>query len=314
MDTFNHESCSRDGYMESGGLGNDPNLAFDFCGYQQCRPDHSFGPLARSVFILHVVVSGKGIFRCQGKEYVIDANHVFLLPPGVETYYTADSKEPWHYCWIAFHGTMASDLVKKAGLSSVHPVIGIRDAAAIEEMILYAMKFPEISTHDFLMRRGMLSLILAKIIEESDSEVRSGTDLYSLSYADYAVRYIQLHFQEKIRISWLAEHIGISRSYLVKVVRESIGMSPQEYLMKVRMEYAAHCINHSDGSIRDVAELCGYDDSLAFSKAFKSYYGISPSECRRRYRYDGYSEESIKQLVENQKKAKDRSADKGEDA
>lgn len=274
-------------------MGNDVKLAFDFCGYEHTRPGQSFGPLARSVCILHVVISGKGILRCHGKTYSIDRNHIFFLPPGVETYYEADMKEPWYYCWIAFHGTLADELVKKAGLTEKHPVIGIHDADGIGQMIRHTVNFPEINAHDFLMRRGMLSLILARVIEESDSETRSGTDLYSLSYADYAVRYIQLHFQEKVRIGKLAEHIGISRSYLVKVMKDNVGMSPQEYLMKVRMEFAAHCIVHSEDSIRDVALRCGYDDSLAFSKAFKSYYGMSPSEARRRYKIEGRQEDEL---------------------
>lgn len=296
------ESQSRDGYMESGGTGNDVKLAFDFCGFEHCRPGQSFGPLARSVYIIHVVMAGKGIFRCKGETHTIGRGQLFFLPPGVETYYEADEKDPWYYCWIAFHGSFAGEFMKKAGLTENHPVIGLRDVDKIGQMIQCTVNFPEVDAHDFLMRRGMLSLILAKIIEESDSELRSGTDLYSLSYADYAVRYIQLHFQEKIRISKLAEHIGISRSYLVKVMKDTVGMSPQEYLMKVRMEFAAHCIVHSDDSIRDVAIRCGYDDSLAFSKAFKAYYGMNPTQARRRYQAEGRPEDELLMAARGRKK------------
>lgn len=300
------ESQSRDGYMESGGTGNDVKLAFDFCGYEHCRPGQSFGPLARSVCIIHVVLGGKGIFRCKGKTYTLDKGHIFFLPPGVETYYEADKQDPWYYAWIAFHGTFAGELMKKAGLTEDHPVIGVRDADKIGQMIRDTVNFPEVDAHDFLMRRGMLSLILAKVIEESDSELQSGTDLYSLSYADYAIRYIQLHFQEKIRIGKLAEHIGISRSYLVKVMKETIGMSPQEYLMKVRMEFAAHCIVHSEDSIRDVALRCGYEDSLAFSKAFKAYYGMNPTEARKKYKIEGQPEDELLMSARDRKKEEEK--------
>jgi YesN/AraC family two-component response regulator len=49
-----------------------------------------------------------------------------------------------------------------------------------------------------------------------------------------------MHFREKIRISQLAEKIGISRSYLTKLMQTHYGLSPQEFLIKVRMENAAH--------------------------------------------------------------------------
>ena len=58
-------------------------------------------------------------------------------------------------------------------------------------------------------------------------------------------------------------------------------MSPQEYLISLRMDHASRQLRHSPDPIRDVAQACGYSDSLAFSKAFKQHFGMSPSEYHR---------------------------------
>jgi AraC family transcriptional regulator of arabinose operon len=94
---------------------------------------------------------------------------------------------------------------------------------------------------------------------------------------------MQMHYREKIKISRLAEKIGISRSYLTKLMQTHYGLSPQEFLIKVRMENAAHFLNHTDDSIREIAADVGYDDALAFSKAFRQYYDVSPSGFRLKY-------------------------------
>ena len=100
------------------------------------------------------------------------------------------------------------------------------------------------------------------------------------SYSEYAVRYINNHFSEKIKIQELARHIGISRSYLVKLVRQETGMSPQEYLITIRMRRAADLLSRSNDPIRSISAECGYDDALAFSKVFKSRFGQNPSDYR----------------------------------
>ena len=123
---------------------------------------------------------------------------------------------------------------------------------------------------------------------ESAGEVGERDGKSTSVYGIYAVEYIQSHFREKIRISELAEHIGVSRGYLVRLIEEEVGMSPQEYLTCVRMGYARQCLEKTDDLIRDVGIECGYEDPLAFSKAFKRKFGVSPSEYRRECREREY--------------------------
>lgn len=272
-------------YKESKAANIRSELALDFCGFERCKPGHSFGPFARSIFIVHAVLEGSGTLQIDGKTYHIGPNQAFLLPPQVETLYWADKKDPWHYCWIGYHGTLAPMVTRKIGLSKENPVIRLNDTELIENLIKNMLRYFEFSMHDRLMRTGLLCTILAHMIEKAAREKDdvSEDDGYELPYHKYAARYMQMHFREKIRISQLAEKIGISRSYLTKLMQTHYGLSPQEFLIKVRMENAAHFLNHTDDSIREIAADVGYDDALAFSKAFRQYYDVSPSGFRLKY-------------------------------
>ncbi len=282
----------RDGYMESGFSDPGVQLAMDFCGIEHCKPGHRFGPLSRSMYIIHVVLEGRGTLRYRGNTYDIGNDQMFLLPPGEETCYSASREEPWHYAWVAFHGTSAEEIVRRIGFSKKKPVISVHNTSVLETFIRQIMQYPEQNTVNRMICTGILYQLLAAMIEENQDENAADLpDQYLLSYAEYAEKYIRIHYREKIRIGQLAQHIGISRSYLVKVMKAAMGLSPQEYLIKIRMEHAAHLLNHTDEPIRDIALGCGYDDSLAFSKAFKQTYKTNPSEFRRKYRDEHMSED-----------------------
>ena len=137
-------------------------------------------------------------------------------------------------------------------------------------------------TPEVLRKLAWYLELLATLIEKRNLNGKNSEK--ESVYSTYAIRYIQTHFKEKIRVQELAEHIGVSRSYLTKLMRKEAGMSPQEYLVSVRMEYARQNLLNTDHMIRDIASDCGYDDALAFSKAFKRKFGISPSEYRNQSR------------------------------
>lgn len=153
----------------------------------------------------------------------------------------------------------------------------------VEEMIRSILEEDGISAEKKLYRYSVLHDALGDLL--ADSEMKDGDPAgHFMSYSEYAARYIRTHFREKIKINDLASHIGISRSYLVRIMRQQTGLSPQAYLIKVRMENAAELLLRSRDTIREIAADSGYDDALAFSKVFKRYFGVSPSEFRDRRR------------------------------
>jgi len=92
-------------------------------------------------------------------------------------------------------------------------------------------------------------------------------------------KYIQLHLAEQINQQVLSERFGLVPSYLSKLFRRYMVLSPTEYIVTLRVEKAKELI-YTNPSIlaKDVAQLVGYSDPLYFSKIFKKTTGISISE------------------------------------
>lgn len=82
----------------------------------------------------------------------------------------------------------------------------------------------------------------------------------------------------------LARALCVSESTLLRLFRRRTGMSPHEYLLRLRLKKAASLLLESDLAVSEVADACGFSDSNYFCRRFRRYAQMSPSEFRRRGR------------------------------
>ena len=74
--------------------------------------------------------------------------------------------------------------------------------------------------------------------------------------------------------------IPFNYDYLRKLFKKEVGVTPLEYMTGMRMKKAETLLlamREQEYSVAEVAEMCGFDDPLYFSRVFKKYYGVSPS-------------------------------------
>lgn len=75
--------------------------------------------------------------------------------------------------------------------------------------------------------------------------------------------------------------------YLRKVFKKEMGMSPLEYMTSLRMKNAERLLSTvwtSGYAIAEIAQMCGFENALYFSRVFKKYYGCSPTQFIKRQR------------------------------
>lgn len=79
----------------------------------------------------------------------------------------------------------------------------------------------------------------------------------------------------------MVDGMGISRTALYNRVKHLTGMSLQNYMNKVRMEFAAELLKTTELPLAEVAKMAGFSSSPYFSTAFKTYMGLTPSQYKR---------------------------------
>ncbi len=93
-----------------------------------------------------------------------------------------------------------------------------------------------------------------------------------------SLEYIHSHLGQKLLIKDIAKAAMLSEFHFLRTFKQCYGLSPNQYLTKVRMEKAANLLRHrSSLSIKEIADQCGYQDLHYFSKTFKKTYGRTPS-------------------------------------
>lgn len=95
------------------------------------------------------------------------------------------------------------------------------------------------------------------------------------------VQYMSEHYHEKLTLKMLAEIGDISPSYLSSIFKEITGTSPINYLMDIRMSRAKTLLLEGT-TVSETAEIVGFSDVHYFSRYFKKYEGIYPTQYRHR--------------------------------
>ena len=254
-------------------------------GWEKCDPSHSFGPAARNHYLFHLCLSGTGTLIADNSKgesitYQIKSGQGFMLFPNQVCTYIADYEIPWEYVWLEFDGLRVKETIEMAGLSIDQPIYKARYKDIAETMkseMLYIVNHKEESPFHLI---GHLYLFIDSLVRScSFAQLNKGNSLRDF-YIKEAISFIEQNFQNAISVEDIAAYCGLNRSYFGKIFHESMGKSPQDFLISYRMTKAAELLKLTDLSITDISNAVGYPNPLHFSRAFKNVYGSSPRQWR----------------------------------
>lgn len=258
------------------------DLTMYSCGKQNCAPSHSYGPAVRDHYLIHYVLDGRGTFQVNKTTYHLEKGNGFLICPNEITYYEADKNNPWTYAWVGFHGLKAESYLKQANLSHDNPIFTYTTDDFIANCFYEMLKSQKLIRGGEFRFLGWLYMFLSQLVECCEhnapflSQKRNRKELY----VEQAVKFIERNYSRKIHIADLAHHIGLDRSYVYSIFKEILHLSPQEFLIRFRMNKACELMKNPDLTIGDISRSIGYEDPLLFSKIFKKINEVSPKEYR----------------------------------
>ena len=255
-------------------------------GRERCAPSHSYGPAARNHYLSHYVISGTGSLMADNSKgetihYTIRSGQGFMIFPHQINTYIADNTLPWEYVWLEFDGLRVKEAVEIAGLSPDHPVYHAAFKDLREQMMdemIYIVQNPDKSPFHLI---GHLFLFMDYLTRSCASIRLSSTGRLRDFYIREALSFIEQNFQNDISVEDIARFCGLNRSYFGKIFKDTVGRSPQDFLMNYRMVKATELLKMTQLSIGDISNAVGYSNQLHFSRAFKNIYGISPRDWRK---------------------------------
>lgn len=247
------------------------SLTIYYCGMEECPKSHAFGPAVRTQYLLHFIMSGKGVYSVGGRKFPLRAGQGFLIKPGELTYYQADKLEPWSYMWVAFDGYEARRILDSCG---VDYTMNAPKPAEFGEKLRELIDIFGGEGHNEYEYLSVFYSMMSQLLREQPKNAGSFAQLYMEKAADY----MQGNFSYAISIMDVAAYVGIDRSYLYKLFVSSMGMSPMQYLLGIRINAAKGMILENIYTLTQVALSCGFRDAPSLCAQFKKITGKTPKQ------------------------------------
>lgn len=256
-----------------------------YCGFQKCKPHHSYGPAMRDHFFYHFIVSGRGIVKNDQTTFVLTAGSGFLVYPNQVIYYEADALAPWEYMWVAFSGTKAADLISKTIFTPEVPIIKHTSPEKIQKLMNAIISCAhERSFKSLVCATGIFYMLISELFSDGSTQPKQTSNKEIAKIHDYlreALHFMKTNYTKDISVSMIAEHIGLDKSYFIRLFKEQYGTTPATFLQKYRLNIAYYLLQHTTLPIKQIATSVGFSDQLYFTKCFKRYYTKSPTEIRK---------------------------------
>lgn len=177
----------------------------------------------------------------------------------------------------------------------IYPEITCRFFIKVIEYLEYQSKDISLLTHEYLvdlkefMRFCNSSSELLSYMEQALQAIYLSGELADTNGGQYkneikkALRYIEENYQQKLTLTAIAEHVNFSTNYLCKSFKKEVGMNVISYINELRMKKAGEMLKQRGSMVKEASIQVGIEDQLYFSRLFKKYYNMSPSEYRSLY-------------------------------
>lgn len=232
-------------------------------------------------FQMVYVSEGAGEFEARATGLVpVQAGTALLLFPGTWHRYRPDAGTGWVEEWVEIGGFVLDRILREKVFSPEDPVIPVSRRLELEARIASlhglisahpAGDAPELAAHAL----GVLALL--------HSSGRGGGPPRSIVAAvEQAKRAMEDAGNRPVSMPGLARSLGVAYSYFRREFRVRTGISPRQYLLRLRMQRAQRLLGASDESLKQIAERLGFSSAYHLSSAFKAEFGMAPSHWRRR--------------------------------
>ena len=126
-----------------------------------------------------------------------------------------------------------------------------------------------------------LRMLVVNILLEVATQQHHTPDQEDAHTVSLALNLMESHFAEPLQVDEIARQIGCSRTRLFSVFKHQQGMSPNDWLQRLRIQKTQHLLTTSNRTLDDIAQSCGFATSAYFCTVFKKYTGLTPGAYRQ---------------------------------
>lgn len=238
-----------------------------------------------SDFVMIFMLQNSLFFTEDGKDVEVKKGEWYIQVPGLKQEGRRGSPAPGYY-YIHFQGNGEpydeSDVVNEGKVflteSFRNPVLNIRGNFDIQHMkhLFEQLEWMFKRRHFDMLgcQTVFLSILRTLVLDEFNNIYGSQNLMISV------VNYLTDHFDKPITSRDLSDKFHFTYDYITRVMKRSYGITPWQFVQRLRMERAKELLENTDYTLSNIAAQVGYNDLSVFYKAFKKYTDIAPGVWR----------------------------------
>lgn len=259
------------------------NLYLTDVGYfPQARSHYRKRPHGCNEYILIYCVEGYGCIHINDTKHQLTPNSFYIIKAHTPHCYFANEKDPWSIYWVHFGGNFSDIFYEKFNKldQGNHVIIPFESNRAAEFEYIIDLIGIELSKDVFeytciLLYKTIGSFLYYSL--RSKSKIANTTE----SLIEEIKEYLNKNVREKLTISMIADEFNKSNSSIFSLFKQNTGYSIIHYFNLIKIQHTCELMNLTTMPLKEISYTLNFQDPLYFSRLFKKYMGVSPTEYRK---------------------------------
>lgn len=229
----------------------------------------------------HLVLDQTGYFRVNKEKHPIESGFFMVTQPGDHYTITPDlTKSALVYYLVIFDlDSGDGDLASYISSSLAGETFKLKPPSRF----IFDDMISRLQSGNSFQRESARHLFLSLIYGLSKEEYLGAAGMEGRGAADKAVEFMQERKYSDFQLEELCRKLNLSVPHFIRLFKTKMGLPPMKYFTRIKVEEAAAQLMNSDKPLATVAEDLNFSSAAHFSKTFKQYMNISPTQYRNNY-------------------------------
>jgi AraC-like DNA-binding protein len=255
---------------------------FELVAGGQTRCDSSWR-LAEPVFSdahrLYFVSHGSASIRTGRQTTALRGGRAYFIPGLCLLQYRCERQMTLHWLHVRARDAATDLSLGQVSRPVSWPLSKLRFWSPVWRKIAPAIEAPAQAPQAYAQVQAMVIYLVAQVLgERGEAAAPQATRLGRLAPA---LRWMDEHFRRNPSLAELAALVHRCPAHFHREFRRALGVSPFAYMLRLRMRLARDLLESGDANVTEAARQCGYPNVFYFSRVFRQYYHVAPSQVRR---------------------------------